>query len=81
MKVLKQILNSNGLKQSPWSTPRPTDINGVRNPDVMIVVPLRPFSTPVFRRRWRNNFAAKSVARENLNFHSFSATKMSIWTP
>ena len=35
-RLLKHILNSKGLKQSPWSTPRPTDINGVRNPDVMI---------------------------------------------
>ena len=29
--VLKHKLKRSGLRQSPWSTPRPTDIKGVRN--------------------------------------------------
>ena len=38
MKVLKQRLNNNGLKQSPCNTPRPTGMNGVLKFDVMIDV-------------------------------------------
>ena len=38
MKVLKQRLNNNGLKQSPCNTPWPTGMNGVLKLDVMIEV-------------------------------------------
>ena len=36
--VLKHKLKRSGLTQSPWSTPRSTDINGVRNSFVRIEV-------------------------------------------
>ena len=34
--VLKHMLNSRGLRQSPCSTPRPTVMNGVRNSEVIM---------------------------------------------
>ena len=36
--MLKHKLKRSGLRQSPWSTPRPTDIKGVRNSFVRIEV-------------------------------------------
>ena len=38
IKVLKHKLKSKGLKQSPWRTPRPIDMKGVRKSGVMIEV-------------------------------------------